>query len=241
MNVVRRPVKWSRGNFFFQVTHSHDIDSRDILTVVPLASMIPFGGADATDQRMSQAMRGLRVGGVKFTAQRRLAGFAQDVQLTPDDWRDTVLRNVDTKLLLISDTMVIDSATGAESPQALNTNWFTNTLPAASTPEVQDEDVQFPRRIHWQDYRNLDASLDSWQDFGISGGEDPSQHVYLKSQQTVTPNVTGANLKLRLRLQDDEALCWHFASHCQQVLTAENLEPEIDFRVTGTIWYKYDW
>jgi len=97
--------------------------------------------------------------------------------------------------------------------------------------------VQFPTRIHWQDYRNLDASLDQAIE-QVQDGEEATHVIYTKSSQQVVSASSGANLKLRLRIQDDEVLAFHFASHCQQVITAENLEPEIDFRITGTLWYR---
>lgn len=236
---MRRPIKWSRANFFFQTTHTHDIDNRGVLTVLPLAWMVPLQGSSNTGLQLAQAGRSIEIGGIKFTAQRRLMGGANDpsATLTFLDWRDTNIRNVDTKVLLVSDRVVIEPTSGAESPQALSTNWFTNTFPIATTPEVQDEDVQFPTRVHWQDYKNLDMSLDQAIE-QTQEGEEATHVIYTKSSQQTIGASSGANLRLRLRLQDDEVLAFHFASHCQQVITAENLEPEIDFRVTGTLWYR---
>lgn len=238
MTTVRRPVAWSRANFYLSTVHSHDVDNRTILTVVPLAQLNPltgqFGGS------IGEASRGIQVGGIKFTVWRQLLGFNNDptATISSEDWRDTNLRNVDTKFLLVSDRLVVDSGTGAVSPQALNTNWFTNTFPIATTPEVQDEDIQFPTRIHWQDYKRFDQSLGGRVDDTISGGEDPSQITWTQNAIANTPSHTTANLKLRLRVQDDECLALHFASHCQSVSTATDLEPEVAFVATGTLWYR---
>jgi len=171
---------------------------------------------------------------------RQLLGFNADptATLTSEDWRDTNLRNVDTKFLLVSDRLVVDSATGAVSPQALNTNYFSNTFPIATTSEVQDEDIQFPTRIHWQDYKRFDQSLGGRVDDDAGGGEELNVVTTTQNAIAVTPSHTTANLRLRLRLQDDECLAIHFASHCQTLTTAEDLEPEVAFVATGTLWYR---
>jgi len=44
MNTVRRPVAWSRANFYLSTVHTHDADNRTILTVVPLAQLNPLTG-----------------------------------------------------------------------------------------------------------------------------------------------------------------------------------------------------
>jgi len=238
MSTVHRPFKWSRCNFYIPAFHSHDVDNRTLVTVVPIAQINPTAGPVSAG--LAEAARALHVGGIKFQVFRRLAGFNLEntATITSEDWRDTALRNVDTKFLLVSDRLVVEPTSGAVTPQALSTNWFTNTFPVATTAEVQDEDIQFPTRIHWQDYKRFDASLDSRFEDTVSGGEEPSQITWLKSVQAVTPTMAGANLKLRLRLQDDECLAFHFASHCQQPVTAEDLEPEVEFVVTGTLWYR---
>jgi len=189
---------------------------------------------------MAQMTRKLLIGGVKFTTQRRLVtATAPSVDLTPSDWAFTTLRSVDTKVLLVSDGTNMDPATSTVSPDALLPNYFTNTFPVATTAEPQDSDNRFPRRIHWQDFKRLDGSLDNYQDAAVSGGEDPSQHVYTKSLQTVVNASSGANLRLRLRLQDDEVLSFQHASFIPQS-AAEESQIEVQFITTGTLWYRVD-
>jgi len=236
MNTVRRPIKWSRGNFWLPVVHSHDDENRNLVTVIVLGTIQQLeGDGSNSGANLAQASRSLEIGGIKFTCQRRLMGFnnpPEDVE----DIRDTNLFNVDTKVLIVSDSMVTEPVSGGVSPQALNTNWFTNTLPTASTAEVQDEDGQFPRRIHWQDYKRLDSSIANASPVEL--GETIDQLAYIPSNQQVTNSHSTGNLRLRLRLQDDECLAVHFASFLNLVAAQPN-EAEVEWTFTGTIWYRF--
>jgi len=237
MNTVRRPIRWSRGNFFLPVVHSHDDENRNLLTVTVLGTIQAFESGDAVGAALAQAARRLEIGGIKFTCQRRLMGFNNPPETAEvDSTRDTNLFNVDTKILLVSDSMVTEPVSGGVSPQALNTNWFTNTLPTATTPEIQDEDGQFPRRIHWQDYKRLDSSFAQMATADL--GETVDQIVAIPANQQVTNTHSTGNLRLRLRLQDDECLAVHFASFITNEATPSN-EAEVEFTFTGTIWYRY--
>lgn len=238
MNTVRRPIRWSRGNFYLPVTHSHDDENRNLVTVIVLGTIQQLEATgDPVGASLTQAARRLEIGGLKFTCQRRLMGFNNPPESAElDATRDTNLFNVDTKILLVSDSMVTEPSSGGVSPQALNTNWFTNTLPTAGTPEIQDEDGQFPRRIHWQDYKRLDSSFAQMVPADL--GETVDQIVAIPANQQVTNSHSTANLRLRLRLQDDECLAVHFASFIAVEATPSN-EAEVEFLFTGTIWYRF--
>jgi len=186
---------------------------------------------------MAQAVRKLEIGGVKLTVHRRLMGFNNPPEAV-EDARDTNLFALQTKFLLVSDTLVTEPVSGGVSPQALSTNWFTNTLPATTTPSVEDEDGQFPKRIHWQDFQVHDSSFA--QMVAVDLGETNDQIVYVPSQQAVAASHQSFNLRLRLRLQDDECLALHFASITPAIAGATN-EPEVVFSVNGTIWYRFVW
>jgi len=241
LGTVHRPIRWNRANFHLSALHAHlDADTRNIVTTLILARMQNVTGSMGAlpGDTFGQMARSLQIGGIKFTAQRRLVRPVDPaLELTPNDWFSTVLREVDTKVLIVSDSQNLDPATGVTTPSALLPDWFTNTLPIATTVQPEDTDMRFPQRVHWQDFRRLDASLDQYQEATVSGGEEPSQHVYTKSLQSVVPVVTGANLRLRLRLQDDEVLAVQFASKIPQSAAEEN-GLECQFVISGSLWWR---
>lgn len=243
-NVVRRPIRWSRCNFYLPVLHLHaDQDTRNVVTTSILAWVPTLEAAMGVTAgpTMAQLTRKLVIGGIKFTTQRRLVTATDpSLDLTPDDWRHTTLRQVDTKVLLVSDGTNMDAATSTIAPDALLPNYFTNTFPVASVAEPQDTDNRFPRRIHWQDFKRFDGSLDNYMAVPFPGDPpDGEGHVWTKSLQTTVNAASGANLRLRLRLQDDEVLAFQHASFIPQS-AAEDSQIEVQFITTGTLWYRVD-
>jgi len=238
MRTPHRPVRWQRGNFFLNALHTHsDSEERTITTAFSLAQIrnIQESGTDAQGAILRQAVRRLEVGGIKVTFERHMVAMGDADNTNPG--QQSNLTQVDTKWLVCSDRTVMDETTGIPSPAALaTTNFFTNTQPAAVVGEVQDFDEAFPTRIHWQDYRCLVQGYNNRQE----GSAEPPDDLYYGAQAVGVYNThSGTNLRLRLRLDDDEGLYLCFTSHIRNVAQLSVLIPEVSCVATGTIWYRY--
>lgn len=238
LNTVRRPVRWERGNFYFKFVHFHD--ELDVInTAVPVAminNLIPttFGG---TGPQLAEMTRALEIGGIKFTIYQNIVSRGEPVPIPVSTGDGSTVSEVDTKVLLCSDSTFTDPGDGLAQPSALECNFFTNTAPVTRIQEIQDVQSLFPRRIHWQNYKDFSTSWVSRveEDVGLEGTvEVPFQ----PQNQGVVSTHSSGNLRLRLRLQDDECLEWFFTSHVDPVAGLP-LNLEVQFRVTGTLWYRY--
>lgn len=236
ISTVHRPIRWERGNFHLTVNHFHSNPDRLLNTIIPIANPQNFGDTtSATGRTLNQNIRALHVGGVKFTVAQWLVD--SDIGQDPvNENLSTLVGSLSTKVLLVSDSTVTDSAAGTSLPQAIESNFFTNTQPvaAATAGEIQDVENLYPRRIHWQNYK----SLNQWaSNFYELSGEPPEIIPYAPQQQGMVNTHSGANLKLNLRLEDDEMLCFFVTSFLD--VNSFALEPECVFRISGTIWYRY--
>jgi len=233
MQTVHRPIKWERGNFHLTVVHSHQDPDRLLNTVVPIAQVQNLGDVLTSQGRaLNQAARNVQVGGVKFTIAQWMVDSGPGEVAT--DHVGGLVGTVSTKVLLVSDALVTDSVAGTQAPQAIQSNFFTNTLPIASTAEVQDTEGLYPRRIHWQNFK----SYNLWPgNIWTEGSEPPTNVPYAQQQVQMVNTHSGANLRLRLRLEDDEVLSFF----CTSFLDVNSFaaEPDIAFRITGTIWYRF--
>lgn len=240
LSTVHRPIRWERGNFYLTFLHSHIDDERLINTVVPIATInnLITDASDAGGRRLAEMQRALEIGGIKFTLVQKLVSLGTRVELqnTQDFGAASALDTMECKALLVSDGMVTDPADGLAFPQAIDTNFFTNTQPVARTQEVQDVQSLFPRRIHWQNYKHFDAGFPFIYDQNT--GETQDEHPYGAHQQAVVSTHSTSNLRLRLRLQDDECLSWFFTSFINDPVNISR-GGEVQFRCTGTIWYRY--
>lgn len=214
------PRKWERGNFYLPVEHDHSNDL-DLLTVIPIAQVINIADGDstATGRSLSQAVRHLEVGGVVYNA-----FFQRDNESGFEPPAQGDNGSILCRLLLCSDRL--DSSQPPQ-PAALTTNWFTNTQPVTGLAELQDEQAQFPTQIHHQHARILDFG-----DFDLLSvaGSVPRGTVVEQTRAT-------GNVRLRLRLSDQEVLAWHIASHIQSPEGALGLSWRCV--ITGTIFYRY--
>lgn len=220
LQTPHRPRKWERGNFFLPVEHDHSTEEQ-LLTVLPIAQVINIMDGDSTapGRSLSQAVRFLEIGGIIYTA-----FFARDNEsgfVPPPQGSDG---GIMVRLLLVSDRL--DSST-PPAPTALQTQWFTNTQPVTGLAELQDEQTQFPTQIHHQHARLLEFGsfdLDS-----VSGSTPRS---------TVVENLRATgNVRLRLRLSDEDCLAFHIASRVGEAETTLDLSARIT--IVGTIFYRY--
>lgn len=221
MQTPHRPRKWERGNLYLPVEHDHSSEEQ-LLTVLPIAQVINIADGDTTTagRGLSQAVRHLEIGGIIYTA-----FFARDNEsgyTAPPQGADG---GIMCRLLLVSDRL--DSSTPG-APTALASNWFTNTQPVTGLAELQDEQTQFPTQIHHQHARLLDFGS-----FDLSA-EDPRG----VSRSTVVEQLRATgNVRLRLRLSDEDVLAFHVATKVSEAETSLDLSCRIT--IVGTIFYRY--
>jgi len=241
---VRRPVRWERGNFYTTATHLHEDPDRTINTVFTLAqvnNLIDNQNTDtyASTARLAQMAKALIIGGVKFTVYQNIttsAAFFNMTQVEVEQFAGSLQTSAESKILLVSDrTGAVPG--GGSFPAAIDSNFFTNTLPTAAISETQDEQNNYPTRIHWQNYKHLDAG---WRYSYEEQSDGTTIHPFQSQQNSILSTHSTGNLRLRLRLQDDECLNWFFTSHLNSVPAGFDAVPEVHFIATGTIWYRYD-
>lgn len=222
MQTPHRPRKWERGNMYINVDHEFtENGGSDILTIVPVAQVNRIGDSQSTDlgRALSAATRYVEIGGMVYDfviSRQNFSGFDPPPQGS--------FACLDTRIVLVSDRL--DSGTPPQ-PVCLTTNWFTNTQPIAAVNENQDEQQTFPTQIHRQHFRRMDFG--SLQHPDVTGDYQAT---------TATETIRGSsNVRLRLRVSDDECLAFHFAS---RVETAEQiLNLGVRITIVGTIFYRF--
>lgn len=235
--VVRPPVRWERGNIFLRQQHEHtgDPSLNRINTVTLLGAVLNVGDGGTTDigRALAQGVRRLVIGGMKFQIVTRIVSWGESGTVAPEDMENAV---VEYRNLICSDRLLAaesDTPSGTPQPAAILVNWFTNTKPIATVNEVQDEQNIFPTRIHWQDFGTCD--------FGVqrdAGGLDVTS---LRTTQLVQPAKSGANLRLRLAVDDDSCFVWHFTTQIRDTDVIDNYNPIIEATLCGTMWYRFMW
>lgn len=189
----RKSGHWQRCNMFLQSENVVDQEATHFNTVLVLGEILGhLGRSQETD---TQQIRFLEIGGVVFDWQMQLTDTSFDYTSPPtqDYWR------ISNQLLLCSDRLDVDG-----NPCAIDVNWFSSTtpIPLATAAEVQDEDQRFPTRVHWRHARNINGGYAQFPD--VTGDYSPVQSVV---------SLQGsANLRLRLRLDDEHALVFHWSS-----------------------------
>jgi len=248
LSSVHRPIRWERGNFYLEFLHLHADTDRLVNTVVPIA-MVNNLIVDASDEggrTLSEMTRALEIGGLKFTCVQNLISLPniRNLQQEGDPFDASSLSGsssmmADSKILLVSDALVTDPSDGLAFPQAIESNFFTNTMPVTRVQEVQDIQSLYPRRIHWQNFKQHNAGFQFSYPLQHTDPEDQARGIFGNQDQQVNNSHSGGNLRLRLRLQDDECLAWFFTSFLNRSETLATFAAEVNFKVTGTIWYRY--
>jgi len=247
MSSVHRPYKWERGNFYLEFLHLHIDPERLINTVVPLAMInnLILNSTDRDGRIQAEMQRALLIGGVKFTVVQNLITFP-NIRIIPPGNTGLSVSNLagsssmmaDSKILLVSDRLVTDPTDGLATPAALESNFFTNTMPVTRSSEVQDVQTLFPTRIHWQRYMQHNGGYRH--SYTINDGEITDLDApWGAMDQPVSNTHSTGNLRLRLRLQDDEVLAWFLTSFLNRSETLATFSCEVNFKLTGTIWYRY--
>lgn len=239
MQNVHAPYRWERGNFFLTAVHTHIDPDSTISTVFPLASVNQListsPGQEQWGMRLAEMTRRIEVGGIKFTVCQYLIGFANETLINAADLVASNLTQVDSKVLLCSDRITITDSAGIAFPSAIEADFFNTTAPTARISTSPDLEPNYPTQIHWQNYKRLNGGYT----FDVDQGAEDNRAAFGPQQTSVVSSHSTGNLRLRLRIQDDQALGIWFTSRPEFSATLTDLEPEVAFTFTGTIWYRY--
>jgi len=227
---VLGPQRWERGNIFITNSHTHTTETGDdLLTVFRLADACLWGDASTDISRaMMETVRSVEIGGI-VGAWHTNMDVIDIVDPVPIDKIDSYMH---VRNLIVGDRVTADTP-GIPQPAAVSCNWFTNTTPISTTHEDQDEQYLYPTRIFHQDSIRLCPTVLLADGPGVGTNLDAFPRL-----QTVQSGRHAFNRKFRIRLEDDQGLYWHSASHVSN--TAEVLAAELSFDTTllGTIFYR---
>lgn len=220
----KEPSRWEVGQFYLaNITNITDAGNNPNVIVTSLAQITDHFGVTNTSQgiTLDNAVRFLEIGGIVFRYE--IIAGASIPGAIPDNTNEFTNR-VDWRVLLVSDRL---DALG--QPTSIP-NWFNTTAPviAAASASGEDIDDNYPTRIHWQNYHGT-----TWSNREGNGtGALNSQTIHVDNRRG------GANLRLRLRLDDQTGLFWHFAQAHTSSDGTENVFTG-QLRITGTIYYRW--
>jgi len=187
-------------------------------------------GDMTTDQgrALAEAARCVEIGGIVGAFYTRLG--PQNDPADPIDVEE-LQEGMHVRNLIVGDRVVADGS-DQPTPAAVACNWFTNTSPVSIVHESQDEQFQFPTRIFHQRYTPLNPSA-----VEVAGPSATGNGVIPRAVGTVPCRDT-FNLKLRARLEDDQGLYWHCASHTPNTVNWLTSEYSAVSTMVGTIFYR---
>lgn len=206
LRTVKPTQRWQRANFYIEGNTLHD-EINAAQNIVFVIAQIGGHVGDPTvpeGRVMASMVRHMDIGGIVFDWQ--FSNFA-DVDYTEEIATDNVEMRMEHQLLLCSDRLGSGNLGGA--PQAVNVDWFDNTVPIIAAQSADDEgaDVKFPTRVHWRTHRSLDDStVIRW-----NSPEAPEPQLFRQSHSIVGTHGS-KNIRLRLRLTDLDCLVFHWST-----------------------------
>lgn len=224
LRVAKEPQRWEVGHYFFgNIINITDQATTNATIVTSFAQIQDHFGEAGTSQgvTLNNGLRWLEIGGIVFRYE--IVSTAQIPGAIPDNTSELINR-MWWRVLLVSDRLDENG-----SPISIP-NWFnvTNPVVAAASAATEDRDDEYPTRIHWQNFHGT-----TW------GNREGNGTAALNSQTVHVDNRRGgANLRLRLRLDDNHGLFWHFAQIHESSDGNENVFIG-RLALTGTIYYRW--
>lgn len=217
----RRTGFWQRANLMLIQENVVDNPGAHFNSVIVIGRVANLSrDDDEGGKARNQQIRFLEIGGIVFDWQMELSDIALDFTTTPetDIWR------IENQVLLVSDRLDEEA-----NPVAIDTNWFSSTspIPLASAAAAEDEDQEFPTRVHWRHGRTIAGGYSQFPD--VTGNYQPSQNqVSLQGS---------ANLRLRLKLDDEHCLAFHWTSLLRNT-SATLAAAAINLNIWGSLYYR---
>jgi len=219
------PRRWEVGHFFLSVNNVTDFVTPNATIVTALGQIGGRIGVQGTTQgrALENATRFLEIGGIVFRYRVRLSAQMEEVDTVPSATSE-LINQIDWRVLLVSDRL-----DAAGSPVSIP-DWFNVTTPVSAASALTDEDLdpEYPTRIHWQNYHGTNVSNRAGSGTGSVGPSD-----YPSDQR-----AGGANLRLRLRLDDEHGLFLHFAQRSIGLNQSGNVFAGV-LNFTGVIYYRF--
>lgn len=228
-NIVR-PVRWTPANFslhFFNFDDTSPIGSGPpgTTTVIVMARMSNlFGNITGPSFALAEHQRNYLIGGIVFDWQMFWTWALIGTQVAPGG-----AFQANATLALCTDRTGSDG-----NPAALSTDWFNNQNPigVADTQAGNDEDFTYPTRIHWRHSRVASPNF-------VRGDVGSSESNILQTSCPVMLAQGSANLRLRARLNDEQALVFHFASMVRSTFPNPGVASvRTDLHLNGTLYYR---
>lgn len=223
LHTPTRPVRWQAANFCLNGGLVMDANGADNNLVIVLATIGNRVGDSNTAQgrTLNSMARSMEIGGVVMEwSFRTTLVFASEPVGSDQN------AAFQTQVILCSDRLQAD-----DQPASIDCNWFTNTPPisTALSTEDQDRETNYPTRIHLRRSHRFDV-----------GFTDPPSVLGTLRSAGVTTYASGgrANLRLKLRLSDEQALCIHVPSQVTEQNEATINEIATDYNITGTLYYR---
>lgn len=224
LRVAKEPQRWEVGHFFFgniiNITDAADSNA----TIVTSLAQIPnhIGRSDDEQGRMiSNMTRWLEIGGIVFRYEI-VSSVSEASGTNVPSAASELSDRTNWRVLLVSDRL---DAVG--SPVSIP-NWFNVTTPVVAAASTTSEDLEneYPTRIHWQNFHGTTWANREGNGTGAVG--PATFHVDNRRG--------GANLRLRLRLDDEHGLFVHFAQSSSFSDSDRTVVGSL--LMTGTIYYR---
>lgn len=223
---VTSPKRWEVGRIDVALDISledPEIGDDHIVVFVPLAQIFDRVG-DATTgpgRALSNFARKLEVGGL-------VLDYSCIVQPVPGEIPPPgagVFNGVNAKLAIASDRLFEDGSISALTP-----NFWSSTTPTslAANQTLDDEDQQFPMRIHYED--TFFHRLQRVESTAAVTGAWPNPHSTVRTSGRT-------NLRLKLALDDFTALGFYLSQNWFD-RTADFDSVVCQWRVNGKIYYR---
>jgi len=188
--------------------------------VLVLAQIFDHVGDSATGvgRTMSNLVRSMEIGGIVFDY-----GFVLSPTNSESPGGQPWPCVFQSQFILASDRLQTDG-----TPAAIDVGWFTNTTPItiATATSNEDEDQQFPTRVHYRRSHLFDL--------GVQPGFDAAGD--LRTGHTTYRSGGHASLRLRLRLSDEQVLAIHVPTILHRVDGLTSLT--VLFFATGSLYYR---
>lgn len=222
----KRSGRYQRGNFHITSTNFINNSNNTSNIVLVMAKISEIIGDPTTAKGITDevAMKYLDIGGIRFDY------VLQDQTPTSVVQVDSVVRVASAQCVLATDRL----DTGGQ-PEAILANWGRTTHPtitAAAGLATGQYEENFPTRVHWRRMHLMGQQSNT-------GNTTVTTNSLLSKQVQVRSCEGSANLKLRLRLDDEHALTFHHCLTTDSAFPASGAEIDVKLWLVGSLWYRW--